>query len=301
MLRVSTGQIYQQGLDSMLKGQVKMSRSQEQITTGRRILRPSDDPSGTTQVLQLSRAVSTVEQYQKNADRVQQRLEHVDNTLGGITSLLQRVNELALQGSSGTYAGTMRGMIAVEVRDLLTSVVALANTTDSAGEYLFSGYQGAVEPFSFSAGSYTFNGDMGLREIRISADRTLADSVSGFHTFIDVPTAAGGVRDIFSTIDQIADALEADASPGTLVGDIGQIISRLGESRASAGSKLRAIDEQRDLNEGFILTLESNRSKIEDVDLAEAITNFNKEKVALEAAQASFSQMQGLLLFNFLR
>ncbi|MES9903456.1 MAG: flagellar hook-associated protein FlgL [Sedimenticola sp.] len=301
MLRVSTGQMYQQGLDGILNVQAKMTRTQEQISTGRRILRPSDDPSGSTQALELSRAVSTVEQYQKNADRAQNRLELVDNTLEGITTLLQRVNELTLQGSSDTYSGAQRDMIAVEVRDILSSVLDLANTTDSAGDHLFSGFQGKVKPFALSAGVYAFSGDMGLREIRISADRTVADSESGFHTFMDVPTAAGGVRDLFTTIDQIATALEAGTSPGTLVDDIHSAISRMGEVHASVGSKQSSIDEQRDINEGFILTLETNRSKIEDVDIAEAITNFNKEKVALEAAQASFSQMQGLLLFNFIR
>ncbi|MEJ1298701.1 MAG: flagellar hook-associated protein FlgL [Candidatus Sedimenticola sp. (ex Thyasira tokunagai)] len=301
MLRISTGQMYQQGLDGILKNQAKMSRTQEQISTGRRILRPSDDPAGSTQVLELNRAARTVEQYQKNADRAQNRLELVDNTLSGITTMLQRVNELALQGSSGTYNAAQRDMIAVEVRGMLSSVLDLANTTDSAGDYLFSGFQGKVKPFAAGAGTYTFSGDTGLREIRISADRTVADSESGFHTFMDVPTAAGGVRDLFSTIDQIATALEADTSPDTLVADISSAIARIGEVHASVGSKQRSIDEQRDINEGFILTLETNRSKLEDVDIAEAITNFNKEKVALEAAQASFAQMQGLLLFNFIR
>lgn len=300
MLRVSTGQMYQQGLDGLLKTQADMTRTQEQISTGRRILRPSDDPTGSTQVLELSRAVSNVEQYQKNADRAQGRLELVDNTLEGITALLQRVNELALQGSSGTYSADQREMIAVEVRDILSSALDLANTSDSAGEYLFSGYQGTVKPFAAVAGGYSYSGDMGLREVRISADRTLADSESGFNTFMDVPTDAGGVRDIFSTIDDIATALEADSSPGTLVDDLSKAVARIGEIRASVGSKLRSIDEQRDINEGFILTLETSRSKVQDVDIAAAITNFNKEKVALEAAQASFSQMQGLLLFNFI-
>lgn len=301
MTRISTETMYQRGVDAMLSQQAKVGQTQEQISTGKRILSPSDDPSGSIRVLDLNRAIDTATQYNENAGRAQNRLELEDITLGGVSNLLPRLVELTVQGSSGTYSAEQRNSMAIEVRELLGQLHSLANTQDSNGEYLFSGYQGRVKPFTEAGGVYTYNGDMGQREAQVSADRSVADSDNGFNVFMDVPTAAGGVRNMFETLELIASTLEANASPGAYLDDIQAITQHVGGVRASAGGRLNTIDRQAEVNSDYILTMEISRSEVEDLDYAEAITRFNKQQVALEAAQKSFAQIQGLTLFDYIR
>jgi flagellar hook-associated protein 3 FlgL len=209
--------------------------------------------------------------------------------------------ELTVQGNNETYSAEQRSAMAIEVREIQGQILSIANTQDSNGEYLFAGYQGRVKPFSEAGGVYSYNGDMGQREIQVSASRAVADGDNGFDVFMDVPTAVGGSRNMFDTVEQIAVALEADTRPGALLDDLHTIIQHVGSVRAAAGGRLNTVERQKDVNDDFILTMEISRSDVEDLDYAEAVTRFNKQQVALEAAQKSFVEIQGLSLFNFIR
>ncbi|OQX31823.1 MAG: hypothetical protein B0D96_13345 [Candidatus Sedimenticola endophacoides] len=148
---------------------------------------------------------------------------------------------------------------------------------------------------------YVFNGDMGRRHIQVSADRTIADSDTGFSVFMDIQTSGGGARNLFDTVDQIADALEAGSAPGTLLDDLDLAMQNVLGTRASAGARLNAVEEQELLNESFILSMEANRSKVQDLDYAEALTRFSQQETALQAAQQVFLRLEGLSLFNLMR
>ncbi|MES9870114.1 MAG: flagellar hook-associated protein FlgL [Sedimenticola sp.] len=301
MLRVSTNLIFQRGLDGILTRQAEASVTQQQIATGKRILEPSDDPIGITKVLNFNKQIETVEQYQKNIIGLKNRLELEENALTGVQNMLQRVRELTIQGGNDTYSTAQRATIALEVRELLSGVYDLANSTDTSGDYLFAGYQGKTQPFTISGGSYVFNGDMGQRKIRVSADRTIADSDSGFEVFMDIPTAAGGTRNLFETVESIAVALEAGTSPISILDDLELGMDNIVLTRSRVGARLSSIDEQEVQNENTRTSLEMNRSKVEDLDYAKAISEFTQSEIALEAAQKVFIKMQELSLFNFLR
>ncbi|OQX32337.1 MAG: flagellar hook-associated protein 3 [Candidatus Sedimenticola endophacoides] len=152
-MRISTVQLYQRGLEGIQRRQLQISETQMQVSSGKRFVTPSDDPAASARVLEFNRAIASTEQYQKNIIRIKNRLEIEENTLSGVSNILQRVRELGLQGVSESLTGTQRAYLAAELRELEQSLVDLANTTDTFGDYLFSGYQGAVRPFSQSGGS----------------------------------------------------------------------------------------------------------------------------------------------------
>lgn len=190
MSRISTSIITQRAVDAMLRQQSKVSDTQEQISTGRRVLTPSDDPASATRVLGLNQALKTVQQYQENIDRAQSRLETEEGILGGVTNILQRVSELSVQGNNDTLSATDKSAVAAEVFQLLEQLYAMANTQDSNGEYIFAGYQSGTKPFTNPAiGSYLYNGDLGQRQLQISPDRRVADGDNGYETFVNMPTA----------------------------------------------------------------------------------------------------------------
>lgn len=299
--RISTEFLYQRSLSAMLIQQSRLGKTQEQISLGKKLLSPSDDPTGSAQMLNYDRAIKTVAQYQDNANTAKNKLEAEERTLMALSDVMPRLRELAVQGGSDTYSAAQRQLMAVEVRQLQQHFLDLANTRDANGEYLFSGYQGNTQPFTEAGGIYTYHGDMGQRTIRVSEHKTIADGDNGFRLFMDVPTAAGPPRNAFETIEQMALALEAGTSAAGFIDDLSLVDERVLDTLASVGARLATLDEQIDVNEDMILSMEKNRSSIVDLDYAEAITRFQQQQTALEAAQKTFAELQGMSLFNFLR
>jgi len=191
-MRVSTSYFTQRGLTSMLEQQKHLSDIQEQISTGKRLLRPSDDPAGAAQILRLEQALSVTDQHQRNANNALNRISLEEVTLNGVQNSMIRIRELAIQGANPTIGNTDRLALAQEMRERLNEIVSLANTKDANQEYLFSGYQVMTKPFSEAAdGSFIYSGDQGQRALQISSGRQIADSDSGKDVFLNTRNGNG--------------------------------------------------------------------------------------------------------------
>lgn len=402
-MRISTNQLQQQGINSMLEQQGKLSKTQLQVSTGRRILTPADDPAAASQVLGLTQQKEVVGQYQSNADAASARLSLEEGVLAGVGDLLQRVRELAVQANNASLSNGDRASIAQEVRQRLDELLALANTKDGNNEYLFAGYQGLTQAFAANAtGGFNYNGDEGQRYLQIGPNRQVAVGDSGTSVFrairngngifttqenlantgtgiIDpgtvngtfvpdtytlafiqvLPTdpvtytvtgAASGLvasgtyvsgnsisfngvqtgvagtpangdsfsvrpsanQDIFTTVQNFARGLETAISTpagqahfnnvmGRTLTDLDRSLDHIIDTRTKVGSRLSAIDAQKDLNDSFELQLQETLSNLQDLDYAEAVSRLNLQITGLQAAQQSFVKIQGLSLFNFLR
>ncbi len=305
MDRISSYMISQRALHAILGQQSSLAETQLQLATGKRAINPSDDPASAARVLDLNRAIATVQQYQSNANTAKGRLELEDSVLSGATDLLHRAGELAVQGNNDTLSPSDKKAIATEVRQLLDQMVSMANAKNSSGEYVFSGYQADTRPFSLEAsGRYGYNGDMGQRRIQIAPDRQLADGDNGYDVFVDIetgtPGAVDGKRSVFETLQQLATELESDNSVGRYISDLQMALDNVLETRGKVGARLNAIDRQLDVNADLELTLETRRSEEQDLDYLEAIARFERQKLALEAAQKSFAHIKDFSLFNYL-
>ena len=213
MTRISTYLFHQRATASMLDSQARLSKTQLQLATGKRILTPSDDPAGATKALDLQRYLETNEQFLSNMGFARARLETQETTLASVTDLLQRANELAIQGNNATVSASDREAIAVEVDQLLAQLIALANTQDSNGEYLFGGLQRANAPFVPDpvTGAVSYVGDDLQRQIQVSEVRRIADADTGQDIFMGV---AGGA----SAFDILAQFLNLDLLPLQVLG-----------------------------------------------------------------------------------
>ncbi len=209
MIRISTQMITERSISSMLKQQNSVSDTQLQLSTGRRVLVPSDDPASAARVMGLNGAVDTLAQYQNNIDRLTARLETEEGSLEGAANLLQRVRELTVQGNNDVLAKMDKAAIAVEIRQLRDQIFSMSNAQDSGGEYVFAGYQSNTRPFSYSAGAYTYNGDSGQRELQIASDRTVADGDNGFNTFMNVATGPITTVNVIAPTDPAPAAITA--------------------------------------------------------------------------------------------
>ena len=300
-MRISTSQFFQQSVDAMLRNQRDLSQTELQVASGKRILKPSDDASASVRVMSLNESQKQLAQYQRNADMALAKLDQEEVALNGIVDLLQAVRELAVRGSNGTQGISERQSIAAEVRQHLDSFVQLANTQDSNGEYVFSGYKTHTASLSHDGvGNFTYHGDNGQRKIQIGDNREVAINDPGT-IFMDFPAAAGGTTNIGKVIYDLATSLEAGNPDLDALTDIDTAFTDLFDARSKVGARMNAIEDQKTANDAFDLALADVRSTLEDLDYAEALSRFNQQLTALQASQQAFIRIQDLNLFNFIR
>ncbi|MCG6966511.1 MAG: flagellar hook-associated protein FlgL [Chromatiaceae bacterium] len=302
-MRISTSQMFQQSVDAMLARQRELSQTELQVASGKRILRPSDDPSAAVRVLDLKEAQQRLSQYQRNADAAMAKLDQEETALIGVEDLLQRVRELAVQGNNGTLNADDRRAIAAEVWQHLDSFLQFANARDANGEYLFGGFQSLSKPVSLvdvNTGQFDYGVATGQRMLQIGDGREVATGDPS-SIFTDFAAAAGGTTDIGKVLWSLATSLEAGNGYPDAMTDIDSAFTSLFNTRARIGARMNAIEDQKAANDAFDLAVADVRSSLEDLDYAEAISRFNQQLTALQASQQGFIKVQDLSLFNFLR
>lgn len=213
-MRISTNTIYETGTNLMLQQQEALIKTQQQLSTGRRILTPSDDPISAAQALNISQSKSLNEQYSVNRTSASSSLGLEENILKQVTSLLQDMHESTVHAGSASLTDADRKIIATELRSQLESLVGLANTTDEKGQFLFSGYQASTKPFVQTGLNVQYVGDQGQRLNQVGPSRQLAVSDSGTDVFERIKNGNG----VFTTA---ANSLNT----GTGVIDVGSVIT----------------------------------------------------------------------------
>ena len=215
-MRISTRQIYTQGIEAFQQQQQKLAKLQQQISTGVRLNKPSDDPAAASRVLELEQDISVNLQYQANINLAEQRLGQQDSVMNTYGDLLNRVRELAVQGNNGPLDQASRNAIAAELDQRLSELYSLANTTDANGDYLYAGFQNDNLPFTRattgSINHVSFNGDAGTRSIQISKVRQMEIDVPGREIFMQIPSATA-----LREIPAVANAGSGIIAPASVV------------------------------------------------------------------------------------
>ena len=191
-MRISTSQMHERGLNAMLDQQADLSKTELQLATGRRILTPADDPTGSSRVLEVDQTKAAAEQHNRNADLAESRLELEEGVLGNTSDVLHRIRELALQANNDTQTNESRQSIAEEMRQLEEELMDLANTQDSEGAYLFAGNKGDTQAFTKDAnGNVAYQGDQAQRHLQIGSSNQVAVGDPGSDIFMAVPEGNG--------------------------------------------------------------------------------------------------------------
>lgn len=189
-MRISTQQQFLRSIDDMQRSQSRIADLQDQISTGKRLRNPSDDPVGAAQVVKLERELSQYNKYDDNINVTTRRLEQEDSILDSINIATDRMRELTIKAGSDTINDADRSTIAQELDQLVTYVAGLMNTQDAQGEYLFAGNKGGDAPYVKQGdGSYEYVGDDGQRLIQVGSDLFVPSNDSGEALFesIDGP------------------------------------------------------------------------------------------------------------------
>lgn len=190
-MRISTSQVYNVANTSMLEAQSSINKTQQQISTGRQVLTPADDPVAATKIMQLNQVLAQGEQFEKNIDLADNKLSLEEVALESITNVLQRVRELAVSaGNSAVLTSAEYKNISSELETRTEELLNLMNTRTANGEYVFAGHQGQTVPFVANGdGTFSYQGDEGQQSVQVSPEATIAVSDSGFEAFVNVQSS----------------------------------------------------------------------------------------------------------------
>lgn len=317
-MRITTSMMFNNGTQGMLDRQSDLFKVQNQLSTGRRILSPQDDPVGASEALKLSQSKAVSTQYLTNQATAQSSLSTLDTTLGTLGDALSRIAEIS--AGADTQSAEKRNLLAIEMKGILQNMVGLANTQDGTGLYIFGGYHSESQPFSLNSAAaqpyalgaqtyVTYSGDAGQQVVQVTASKDMNVNENGIDVFMRVKDASGAVigRSMFDSVQNMIDQLDSSsgvpfsqASYDQAFSDLKSAITHVVTVRASVGARMTSLDSLTAAGKDVNFNYDSRLSEIQNLDYTEAISRFSNFQTQLQAAQLSFKQISQLSLFNIL-
>jgi flagellar hook-associated protein 3 FlgL len=295
-MRISDGQRANQSILALQASLARMDTAQQQITSGRRILRPSDDPTDAASATLLRAAESDIDRYSSAIGDAQMWLGTQDNALQTASTLLTRVKTLTVQASSGAVDANSRAALATEIRGIRDQLGALANT-QLMGRSVFGSF--ATQAVTLTGTTSTFNGTVGAQVRRqIGANEFLNVNSDGAKVF---GFTAGD--DVFSVLGRLANDITA-GNTAALATDQTALDARSVDLRTGLGDvgARYALTEARDNDlKDRKLTLTTQRSKLEDADAQETMVRYAQANTSYQAVLAAIAKTGSTSLVNFLR
>ncbi len=396
-MRISTAQMFNQNINSVLNKQSATSKIIDQIASGKRVNTAGDDPVAAIGIDNLNQQNALVDQFMKNIDYATNRLALTESKLGTAETLTGSVREQILRAVNGSLSDSERQMIADELKGTLEELVSVANTKDESGNYMFAGYETGNQPFAFdAAGNVVYSGDSGVRQAIVASGVTLGTNVPGDQAFMNAPSGLGDfsanylstqtgdfrvlsaaisdpatyvddtysftmnganleIRDssatlvttvpnfdaanpinfngievkldgqpapgdsfsitpqsqvsVFDTINQAITLLEdpnkvntpqGKAELAQMLNNIDSGVNQLSIARGEAGNSLKQIERYSSTHVEEKLVNSSALSMLEDLDYASAITELEKQQLALNAVSSVFSKVGSTTLFDYI-
>ena len=291
-MRVTTGMSQRHVLSDLRRVQERLASAQSQVSGGKRIEKPSDDPLGAERAMRLNAQLDSTTAYRSSVDESRSWLDATDTALSSVGDIVQRVRELTLQAANGSTTPAGRQSIKLEVDQLTEQAKSTLNSAYD-GRHLFSGTATDTAPYSAATGD-AYQGDSGavVRQIgpgvSVQVNMTGDDVLSGLLPTLRTISAHLAANDIASLGTTDLKALDAGADNLTAKqSQVGAITNRVD----AAGQRL---DDFYDVTNAFL-------SKTQDADLPQALTDLSAQQNALQAALRGGASLIQQSLMDFLR
>ncbi|MGG0409470.1 flagellar hook-associated protein FlgL [Peribacillus simplex] len=292
-MRVTQSMLTNNMLSNLSSSYEKMSKLQEQVSSQKKFSKPSDNPVAAMMGMGYRTNLNQIGQYQSNIAEAANWIDSTDDAITEAVSAMQRIRELTVQGSNGTYEGEQLKTITEEIKQLKEHLITLGDT-QIGGKYIFSGQDTNVKPSSIKDGNGNTLYGTGDINLEVFSGISLKINTDGSKIFGDA-LAAGG------SIDQAIDALEngGDVS-GTLAGLDATINTFLG-MQAQVGARQNRIELMTDrLKQQEVFATEI-LSKNEDVDIEKVIMDLTTQESVHSAALSIGAKIMQPSLLDFLR
>ncbi len=301
-MRISTSQISGQLMAGLAEQQAELAKTQQQLSSGKKLIKSSDNPIATSSILALNQSITMMDRYETNINYLDSRLSLEETVLSQEFEVLTQIKELVIRSNSGTMAPNDRRSMALTIKDYVKNMAELANTKDSSGEYLFSGYKASTKPFLESGGTFVYQGDTGIRYLQTGFSTKVQSNDAG--DIFSIKRDDGVKENVFKMLNDFADKLEnATETPEDFdlaLNTISKADENIISTRTSLGSRLTSLDIQRSMNNSMSINLEDSRANLKDLDYAEAITRLTSQITSLQAAQQSYAKISKISLFSYM-
>ena len=306
-MKISTTLYFDRATQQLGDVQGELAKTQEQLSTGKQIVKPSDSPDKASLVTRLESELARQASYQNTMKSVNTRLQTEETALINTSDVMTRMKELAIQASSDSLSPADRQSISLEISSLKDQVLSLANTQDTNGNYLFAGSRVGSPAFAKNAtGKVVYQGDESRMKVAVGDNRRMNLNMPGSDAFVKVIRDDGkgnkfGVG-FFQAIDDLANAVKSSDHTNMQRGiaEIDTLQQGVSNAVAQIGTDMNVVDMQNSVLDEVTLRLKTTKSDAEDLDYTSAITKMNKDQLALEAAQSSFAKISQLSLFKYM-
>lgn len=308
-MRITNQGMLNNYLNNLNRNLTQMQKYQDQLSSGKEIRRPSDDPFAVTRSMSLHTSINQNEQYLRNIEDSIGWTDMTDTALGSMGDIMNRLRELTIKGSNGTLSDTDEGAVQDEVKQLIDQIAQIGNTNYD-GRYVFGGQDTTQPPFSVTDNVLQykettevteFTDQMLVREI--SQNVTMEINVPGnwitHGKHLDSLTA-----DLPTTLNDIANVLETgdtEALGGELLGQLDEHIDNILSLRSEMGAKYNRLEAAKGKNEQETLNMTELLSKTEDIDFPEKIMQYMTMENVYRASLSTGAKIMQPSLLDFLR
>ena len=291
--RITQRLMVERSLASLQLGFGRLSSSQEKLSTGRNINRPSDSPTGTNDAMRLRSDLAANVQYTRNADDGLSWLGHADVTLTSMLDSVRRARDLIVQGSStGSGSVDAREALAQELTQIRSGLLDQANTSH-LGRPLFGGTTANSVAYD-SSGRYVGDGN--------AVNRTVGDGITVSVTVPGPAAFTAGTDDLFTVLSDVIVQLRTNPSAvASSLNRLDAVTTTLRTAQATVGSRVNRIESARDALASSALSNTQSLSEVENVDIAAAIVDLQMQEVAYQAALGATGRVLQPTLLDFLR
>jgi len=308
-MRISTANAFSTSVDQLQRRQQDLVQAQEKLTSGKRVLKPSDDPAAAARAERAMAAIDRSVASQRALDASRNAMQLSESALGQAGELIQQARELVINAGNGSLSDTERLTLGEALRGLRSDLLTVANRSDGAGRYLFGGQGSDGPPLLDTATGVSYVGTTGTQ--MAAAGESTPLTIDGNAAWLSTtdPSDPSARLSVFAALDKVINVL---VTPGQTPAQVGQAVSTglgdldatsatLSSWRSRAGEALNRMDGIQTRLAQTKLDAQTARSDAEDLDLLQAISDFQSQQTGYEAALKVYASVQRLSLFDYIR
>lgn len=320
-MRMSTSMIYQQNLSGVTNNQSLWMQSGQQLSSGKRVLYPSDDPLAASQAVMISQSMSENSQYALARTFARQNISMEETVLRSAADGIKDMKTLIVNAGDGTLSDNDRDSLATQLQGLKDQLLSQANSTDGNGRFIFAGFANDKAPFVEQGGKVVYQGSNSAIEQKVDANRTMTVGHTGSSIFMSLtsnikpePDGSASETNVFESIDTALKALKTplqgadEATRAQVTAALDKATRGLDNSynnvlstNAVLGTQLQELDVLDSIGIENNTANQNQLTALVDADVVEAISSYYMQQAALQASYKTFSDMQGMSLFQMNR
>ncbi|WP_019933436.1 flagellar hook-associated protein FlgL [Oceanimonas smirnovii] len=298
-MRVSTGQIQRIMMQSMQQGGADYGKLLQQMGSGDRLLKPSDDPLATVRLQGIDKEISAIEQYEKNALQVTSRLGQQETQIDAMKDILLRLRDMTVEAGNGTYGLEERRALTQEMESLKESLLDLVNARNEEGHYLFSGSRTDVPAVAENpAGVFSYQGDDYQRQVSIANGVSVSANDTAEGLMFNGGNLLQDVHDFIQLLDTATGNISNDVAD--MLSSMDKGIGNLTRTLTDIGGRINGLEQVVATHGEMKVFGQGLHNELSALDYGEAAMNMQQMLLALQSSQQAFVNVNKLSLFNAL-